>query len=132
MNRRNRAILVLLAVYYGLVVTVSGLLHDHRGSCDVCWHMPCAAAHDDSLHSTHGDHSVHPGLPAQQPSPQRCPTDERHCVACQFLAQKTLPARPIAEVLSVALVQEVVLAKLPHSVAIVSTSWHSRAPPDIS
>jgi hypothetical protein len=132
MNGRNRILSILLAVCYGLAVTVSGLLHNHGDSCDGCRQNPSAAAQTEAQQSAHHDHLDQPGVPLQQSVPQECPPDGPRCFVCQFLAQKTLPFGPVTAAATVALVQEAGLPALPHSVLVVYPSWQSRAPPDVS
>ncbi len=131
-RRRNRVVSVLLTVCYGLTVTVSALFHNHGDFCGGCSHITSAAANDDSPHCSHGDPSTHGGMISHQPSPDQSPTDGSHCIACQFLAKKSLSVAENADLTSFVMVQWVVLATLPRSVAISPSPWHSRAPPDFS
>jgi hypothetical protein len=129
MGWQNRRISIVLAVCYGLAITVSGLLHDHGDGHDACCDPSAGAA---APHDCSADHPHHKGSPSRDPSPQRCPPHGGHCVVCQFLAQKTLPVGEVEEVTSVALVHEVVLAAPHWSIAPLVPSWHSRAPPDVA
>jgi len=126
---RNRVISALLAAFYGLAVTVSGLLHDHSDSCGGRG-LLSATAHDSHPDGFHDDHSTRCGVPGQPSAPPLCPSGERHCVACHFLAQKSLPAGQIIEESPAELVEDLVTAGPPCLFARLSPSWQSRAPPD--
>jgi hypothetical protein len=90
MSPKRRSIALLLAIWYTMVLSGSGLMHVHG--------LACGEHHASS--SRPGDDS--------HPSPCSPSSDEQTCPVCHFLAQKLIPATSSIEVFSTELVERVV------------------------
>jgi hypothetical protein len=119
---------VILAVCYGLAITIAGLFHEH-GDAGGC----CDAPGSKGAHSHCDDGTAeHQGTPSRQPSPGQAPADGSHCAVCKFLGQQTLPVAMPAEVLAVESARVAAPPALPQCISPVPSAWHSRGPPDVA